>query len=146
MKKPSERMLSINERMSGKQPVKKIITEGATPKNSIYGAVTDVVLPHLLETLKKTVPAKYVKFKIHQAVSWGLWMIEFEGYTRSDVAIDGWVTLSSPGGTMKSWSVELNFTDVMKGKVEEQFDFGAHEDLSKPFGDVAKRLKQWVEM
>lgn len=146
MKKPSDRMLSVNERMSGKQHGKTIITEGAAPKNSIYGAVGDVTVPELLATLKKIVPSKYITFKTHQTVSWGLWMIAFEGYSRSDVTIDGWITLSPPGGSQKDWAVNLSFTDAMKGKVEDDYHFAAHEDWSKPFGDVARRLKQWVEM
>jgi len=123
------------------------VTEGSgAPDKSIYGAIGKVAMPDLLSIMRKTVPSKYVKFGKVQGAGLGLWMIEFDGYTRSDMAITGWVSLTAPGGAIKGWSVDIDFTDAMKGNVRDSYSFMAHENWTTVFTNAAKRLKQWVEL
>ena len=123
-----------------------VITEGAAPDNSIYGAVGNAAMPELLKIMKKTVPGKYITFGKVSSAGLGLWLIEFKGYSRSDMAINGYVSLTAPGGAIKSWSADIEFTDAMKGKVADSYSFMPHEDWTSVFTSAAKRLKQWVEM
>ena len=123
-----------------------VITEGAAPDKSIYGAVGNAAMPDLLRIMKKTVPGKYITFGKTSSAGLGLWLIEFKGYSRSDMAINGYVSLTAPGGAIKSWSADIEFTDAMKGKVADSYSFMPHEDWTSVFTSAAKRLKQWVEM
>jgi hypothetical protein len=125
---------------------KPIIKEAKAPDNSVHGCVGLVAMPMLEKIMKKFVPKKYVTFKRWQTAGYGLWLIEFDGYTRSDIGVSGWVSLIAPGGAIKHWQVQLEFTDAMKGKVDETYEFSPSVDWTPTFENAAKRLKQWVEM
>jgi len=143
--KSSKRIMELTEHMEPR-PHQDILNEGGAPKNSIYGSIGIAAMPHLLKALKKHVPSKYVKFSGVKGAGLGLWLIELKGYTRSDLSINGWVTMTAAGGSIKSWSVDLDFVDAMKGRVQQSWELPMHESWDEPFANCAKTLKQWVEL
>ena len=145
----SRRIRELSENMEGSKKLSSgsdgmVIAEGTAPKNSVYGALMPMA-EFFLKALKKGVPSKYLKFKITGVSAGGIWIIEFDGVSRSDITVDGYMYISSnlKNGNME---VECQINDVMKGRNERKWSFYFGEDYSPIAKSVADHIKEWVEL
>lgn len=137
----NERMLELNNILNES---KKMITEAKYPAMSIYGAVEKMIGNEMVKELKKVKGVK--KVETVQTISGGLWMVNFNGYTKSDIEMNGYLVLSSPGGAQKNWLFRLTTEHSIRGTNERTYEFVMHDDISQLLSKIVmKELSLWYE-
>jgi hypothetical protein len=102
--------------------------------------------PQFMGTISSTVGTKYVTFRDHKTISLGLWMFEFNGYTRSDVTATGTISMSAPSGGHKVWSIDFTFRSAdMARDYEQTWELSPFEDYMAVAKEIAHLLKRQIE-
>jgi len=117
---------------------KDMITEAKAPTSSVYGIIGKYLWPDFLKTIKSK--AGKLTWVDNRAISSSIFMAKFDGYTKSDVSFDGYVSMYVSKDTME---VTANWNDASKGGNEKKWSIRHVEDYSIAATEIGKFLKQW---
>jgi hypothetical protein len=126
--------------------IKKVdmLIESRHLKTSIYGDVESSTWPAIVTKIKQA-KVKGIKWSPVRTISTGLWMIEFNGFSKSDFEITGYVTLfENPSKGV--WALNCELNHVGRGKNNVDFEFKSHEDYGKIADSIAKHITSFAGM
>ena len=118
-----------------------VLQEAKAPTSSLYGVVEKYLWSDFLKTIKSK--AGKLKWVDNRAISMAIFMAKFDGYTKSDVSFDGFISMYVDKDEM---NIAVNWNDASKGGNVKEWQVKHHEDYSIVATQIGKHLKQWQDM
>ena len=118
-----------------------VLREAKAPTSSLYGMIGRHLWPDFLKTVKSK--AGKLKWVDNRAISMSIFMAQFDGYTRSDVSFDGYISMYVDKDEM---NITITWNDASKGGNEKTWTVKHYEDYSIVATQIGKHLKQWQEI